>query len=185
MAKAMDIIPSQKEKILASPRRKKFNSLNKVTRKTYVMSVVVGLLIILTVSVLAATRTSNKLPKYLEKSAGFSIYYPSVLLADYNLDKKSVTYENQIIFFSFSNGSKKISVSEQAAPKNPPDFSLIQKSNTSFKKLDVTGGQAIYGVSQNVPAALLLTNTTMINISASNNVPLDNVAAFAQNMKPD
>jgi hypothetical protein len=129
-------------------------------------------------------KNNNPLPESIIKQSNFAVYYPTSLPKGYVLDKNSAAYDNQILFFSISNGDRKISISEQAPPKNPPDFDVIQKGNTSFKKLDVTGGQAIYGVSQQTPAAILVTNTTLINVSGSNNVPLDNVSKLIQSMSP-
>jgi hypothetical protein len=127
-------------------------------------------------------RSTPPLPKTVTGGVNFPVYYPSYLPKGYAFDKSSTHLENQILFFGLSNKKEKISISEQAAPKNPPDFELILKRNVSFKKLDVTGGQAIYGVSQNIPAAIILTNTTLINISGSSNIPLDNIAKITQSL---
>jgi hypothetical protein len=127
-------------------------------------------------------RSTSPLPKQVTGGVNFPVYYPSYLPEGYTFDKSSTHLENQIIFFGLSNKKEKISISEQAAPKNPPDFGLILKRNVSFKKLSLTGGQAIYGVSQNIPAAIILTNTTLINISGSSNIPLDNIAKITQSL---
>jgi hypothetical protein len=127
-------------------------------------------------------RSTPPLPKTVTGGVNFPVYYPSYLPKGYAFDKSSTHLENQILFFGLSNKKEKISISEQAAPKNPPDFELILKRNISFKKLDLTGGQAIYGVSQNIPAAIILTNTTLINISGSSNIPLDNIAKITQSL---
>jgi hypothetical protein len=133
---------------------------------------------------LVGNKDSSPLPKSARQAVNFPLYYPSHLPEGYKLEKGSAKAENNIVFYSISNNGKKISVSEQAAPINPPDFEIIQKSNTAFRKINVTGGQAIYGVSQKVPAAIMITNTTMINISGSSNIPLDLIGKLTQSMSP-
>jgi hypothetical protein len=88
---------------------------------------------------------SEQLPSNLKKSVNFAVYYPSALPSGYSLDKKSSSVDKGILFYSLSNNDKKISISEQAAPKVPPDLNAIQKVNTSFKKTDTPAGQAIIG----------------------------------------
>jgi hypothetical protein len=134
--------------------------------------------------VLFLQKSDSPVPKNIQKSVNFALYYPSTLPSGYTLDKGSVKSENQIVFYSLDNDGKKISISEQAAPANPPDFENIQKGNTSFKILNAAGGRAIYGVSQNLPAAIFLTNTTLINISGDKNVPLDTIVKTTQQMSP-
>ena len=129
-------------------------------------------------------RDSGPIPKSIQKSAGFAIYYPSSMPLGYSLDKSSVNQSNQIIFFKLKSGDNAINISEQAAPPTPPDFSALQKFNSSFKNLSIVGGRSIYGISQNQPVALLLTNTTLININGTKGTPLSTVAEVTENMNP-
>lgn len=120
--------------------------------------------------------------KHAQKIVSFPLYYP-VLPSAYKLDKSSVKTESQIVFYSISDGDKKISVSEQPIPTSPPDFEKIKKSNPSFKKLDSLAGQAIVGTYLDKPVAFLLTNTTLININASKDTPEDIVRGIAASMR--
>jgi hypothetical protein len=154
------------------------------SKKTGFLFVVFAAVIAVFLVLLLFKKQDSPIPKNIEKSVNFALYYPSNLPNGYSLDKNSVKSENQIVFYSLSSGDKKISISEQAAPSNPPDFEKIQKGNTSFKPLDTAGGHAIYGVSQKTPAAILLTNTTLINISGDKNVPLDTIVKTTKSMNP-
>lgn len=127
-------------------------------------------------------RDSGPLPKSIRQSVKFPLYYPSPLPVGYSLDKNSIKSANSIIFFNLNSATNTINISEQAAPANPPDFAALQRSNTSFKKLDVVGGQAVYGVSQKVPVAFLITNTTLINVNGAKNTPVDVIAKTVQYM---
>lgn len=128
------------------------------------------------------THSPYGLPAAIVQQAGFPLYFPSSLPNSYTYKDGSARQSGGIVFYALQNGQKQISISEQAAPANPPDFSAIQKSNTSFRALNIVGGQAIYGVYQGTPAAILLTNTTLININGAKNMPLDVVAKVAQDM---
>jgi hypothetical protein len=154
------------------------------SKKSFYIPVAMLLIAIAVGLVLFLQKSDSPVPKNIQKSVNFALYYPSTLPSGYTLDKGSVKSENQIVFYSLDNDGKKISISEQAAPANPPDFENIQKGNTSFKILNVAGGRAIYGVSQNLPAAIFLTNTTLINISGDKNIPLDTIIKTTQQMSP-
>jgi hypothetical protein len=177
-----DIKRTVDEKPSAKSKKRHFKNFLQLK---YVALLCVLLVAALILFLLVINRSSGPIPQNIKKSVSFPVYYPSSLPRGYALEKSSVQYENQILFFSLNHGSRKISVSEQVAPKNPPDFDLIQKGNTSFKKLDTTGGEAIYGVSQSIPAAILLTNTTLINIRGSKDVPLDVIGKLIQNMSSE
>lgn len=131
-----------------------------------------------------SSKGSGPIPKKIRQSVNFSLYYPSQLPAGYSLDKSSVKFSNQIVFFNLKSVDNTINISEQTAPANPPDFATLEKFNTSFKSLDVIGGKAIYGTAESLPVAFLLSNTTLVNISGTKNTPLDAVAKTTQSMSP-
>jgi hypothetical protein len=127
--------------------------------------------------------SGGPLPKTVRQSVKYPLYYPTPVPAGYKLDHNSVKSTGQLVFYNLVSASNTtISISEQAVPKNPPDFDALQKFNTSFKKLDVISGRAIYGVSRDVPVGVLITNTTMISLYGSKNTPIDVIAKLIQNM---
>lgn len=165
----------------ASPKRAK------KTRRPGGLSLVTALIIVGAAAAgawLIIGRGSSPIPKNIQSSANFPIYYPSPVPNGYKLDKKSTLFQNGVLFLYFINKDSKISMSQQAIPKNLPDFGLIQKSYTAFKKLDIPAGQALVGVdgaSRN-PIAIIETNTTLINITGTPNTPLDVTKKLAQNL---
>ena len=127
--------------------------------------------------------TTDPFSPIIASNAHFPLYYPVSIPEGFVYDNASARLENDIVFFTLRRGDETINISEQATPVRPPDFDAIQRSNTSFKTLGVLGGQAIYGVYQKTPAAIILTNTTLININGAKNMPLDVVANVAQSMR--
>ena len=129
-------------------------------------------------------RNSGPVPKAILKSTNFAIYYPSSLPSGYTLNKNSFSQQNGVLFFQINANDKTISISEQQLPKIPPDFDTIQKFNTSFKQFDLTAGKSLLGIDaqSNNPIAIVITNTTLININASNEVPRDVVAKIIENL---
>lgn len=131
-----------------------------------------------------ASQHRSVFPDNIVHNSGFAVYYPTTLPAGYSLDTKSVRSENGIIFYRLTKGANSLTMSEQAAPANPPDFDALKKLNSSFKQLDLDGGKALLGIDHGLPVAIVATNTTMINISASKDVPLDLVNTTARKMSP-
>jgi hypothetical protein len=155
---------------------------SKSRKKLAIFLLVCVCLFIFGTAIYLTRRDPSPIPKNIRQTVGFAVYYPRPLPVNYELDKNSISLQNDIVFFIVQDKTKKISISEQAAPPNPPDFDALQKRNDSFKKLDVLGGNALYGVSQNMPVAILLTNTTLVNVSGSQNTPIDVIARVTQSM---
>jgi hypothetical protein len=126
-------------------------------------------------------KSETPLPPQIAAAVNFPIYFPSVMPEGYSLDKNSASAKNQAIYFSISSQNRKISISEQALPKNFPSLDGLQKT-TGLKKINVAGGQAIYGVSQGLPVAIVATNTTLLNINGTQNTPIDVVIKLIQNL---
>jgi hypothetical protein len=119
--------------------------------------------------------SASPIPKNIVKSVNFSIFYPSPLPDKYSLKKDSIKIQTQILFFTLQNGDNKISVSEQSAPPNPPDLQLLTQAG--FSKINTTLGQAVQGTNGSRAVAILLTNTTLINVSGSSSTPSDAVTS--------
>jgi len=130
-------------------------------------------------------RSGDGLPKSIVKSSNLTLYYPSELPRGYALDRSTAREVDGIVFFTIKDtaSDRQIVFSEQVAPTNPPDFDAIQKSSSSLKKANVAGSQGVIGVYQSTPTAIILTNTTLINISGSKNTPEDAVANLVKSLR--
>jgi hypothetical protein len=185
MAKPMDTIPPKAENNTKPGQSSKSRILNIAGK----YRAVIFLLLILIISIAAAGIFTNKkisspIPHKVTSSLAFPVYYPSQLPSGYTYDKDSAKTQNGMLFFTISNKQKKIAVSEQPEPKTLPDFKQLQKSFPDLKKSDTDSGQAIYGVVKGRPVGLLLTHSTLVNISGINGTSEDVVANITKNMGP-
>jgi hypothetical protein len=133
--------------------------------------------------ILNKNTNSSPIPKSIGQSVGFPIYYPSKLPNGYSYEKDTVKVDNGIVFFELHSSNRAITLSEQSAPANPPDLDALTKPQTAqgsmpgmnsptlpsmFQKIDNPAGQAVQGTSLGgKPVAIILTDTTLINISGS------------------
>jgi hypothetical protein len=159
------------------PKARKTNK-----RLLFAVTIIVVFLVAFGLIINRMRKPVTPLPSQVTASVNFPIFFPSSLPAGYTLDKNSASVQKQIVFFSVSNHERKVSISEQAVPKNLPDLSTLQKANSSFKKMDAAGGQALYGVAQSYPVAIVATNTTLINMNGTKNTPLDVIVKLVQNL---
>ncbi len=128
-------------------------------------------------------RSSGPIPNEIVHRSGFPIYYPTVIRAGFVLQKDSVRDEGGILFYIMEKGGSTINVSEQAAPAVPPDFQKLEDA-LHFKKIDISSGSAVVGLNIDKPTAIMLTNTTLINIAAPKEIPTDTVIDLVKSMRP-
>jgi len=120
------------------------------------------------------------LPQDSVSSLNYQVYYPSHIPSGYRYKTGSATSHNGLLFFKFNNGKKVITVTEQAAPPKSLDVIKILGGYTS---LSLSIGKAGVGASVGRPAVIIITDTTLINITSSQGVTKDQVIAIAQKMK--
>lgn len=156
------------------PRRK---------RKWLWLIIIVVVIASVVTTVIIKNKNSNPFPKNIRTSADFPLYYPDSLPSGYELSRASIKYDRNIVFYNISHGNSEIRISEQSKPTNPPDFSAIQKAYSSFRKVDIPAGQAISGDYRGTPTAIMLTNTTLINLSASQGTPEDVLVKLVQSLQ--
>lgn len=126
---------------------------------------------------------SNKSPfdKY-ENTIGFQLYYPTTLPNEYILDNESIRNNSGVLFFTLKKSDNSIVVSQQKAPDTPPDFDKLKES-LNFKDIDTEIGDAVSGLNAEKPTAILVTNTTLITVNGSKDVPSDVVIDLVKNMR--
>ncbi len=112
------------------------------------------------------------------KKVNFPLYYPEKLPNGYSFTPHSASIEDNVVFYAIQNGDKKITVSEQTLPTILPNLTA-QK----FDEIDAEAGKAYIRANQVAPVAILKTNTTLINISASQGTPSDLFKSFVQSLK--
>jgi hypothetical protein len=122
---------------------------------------------------------AGPLPASITKNAAFALYYPSPVPAGYGYQKGSANIENGYAVYKLQDGSSTITVSEQAAPANPPDLTKL----AGFTSLKTIAGNAAVGTSARQPIVIIASNTTLISITGQQDMPQDIVAEVAQNMR--
>lgn len=124
---------------------------------------------------------ASPLPKSITKATNFALYFPSNLPTGYILDKASVKKDGGIVFYNFIKDNSTLFVSLQAKPPIAPDFQKLI-DGLSFKKLDTPAGSGVIGTNIDKPTAIILTNTTLITVYGTKDVPSDIVAQTMQNL---
>lgn len=136
----------------------------------------IGILVYMYITV--KQTTPPPLPKDAVAGLSFKIYYPTRMPQGYQFKKGSITALNGLLFYKFENDKKIITVSEQVAP--PKSFKL--SSLEGYTSITVPAGKAATGKSVGNPSVIILTDTTLINITSSKGVSKDTVISFAQKM---
>jgi hypothetical protein len=154
-----------------------------VKYRAYLLSAVLGLTLV--IFVLLAAGNNSPIPNQVTKSVNFKLFYPKDLPRGYSYEKSSTKSEGGLVFLSVISGAKKITITEQVRPNPPPDLIALTKPQKaqlppgtagvaaptlapSFKEIDCPIGQAIIGTNiSNAPTAIVLTDTTLINITST------------------
>ncbi len=123
-------------------------------------------------------RSDWPIPKVVRSQIQFPIYYPSSMPKGYSYQKGFAKIQNGILFYKITSGNRTIVIGEQAIPVAPPDLSSL----IGFKKIVTLAGNAAVGSNNGQPIAIVLSNTTLININGSKNVPNDVVGNLAKSM---
>jgi hypothetical protein len=126
-------------------------------------------------------QNAGPIPKSIVTSVAFPLYYPVALPDGYKLQKSSVKNVDGLVFYTFSMGANNIYISEQALPAVPPDLGKLVEL-LEFKKVDVKTGSAVIGLNTGTPAAIFTTNTTLVSINATKNVPSDLVSDLVKSL---
>ncbi len=173
------------------PIKKRFSYLKAKKRLTFtkrglikILAILLGVLcIVMGVYQYIAWRHSfpPPLPKDAISSLNFKVFYPTRMPKGYRYKNDSATSHNGLLFYKFINGKKLITVTEQAAPPKNIDLHKIVEGYTDLK---VTIGQAAVGTSVGNPSVIIITDTTLINITSGKGVTKNEVIDVAQKIKP-
>lgn len=154
-------------------------------RKTSPRLIVASVAIILVVIVAgiawkwSAHSGQNPLPVAIVSQADFPVYYPNPLPKDVTYKSKSARTEADVFFYTLVSRGKEITVSEQRVPDAPPAIANL----IGFKKIDSALGTTVIGTNAGKPVLLLLTNTTLVTLSAPRDLPSDVLIGIAQSMR--
>ncbi len=115
----------------------------------------------------------------ITSSVYYQIYQPSQMPRGYHLKPDSVTSHNGLVIYKLISGKNTITVTQQAAPHTSIDLSKLE----GYTSLNVPIGRAASGQSVGNPSAIIITDSTLINITSSKGVTKQEVTDIAQKMK--
>ncbi len=106
----------------------------------------------------------------IASSLPYPIYYPVNLPNGYSFSPDSLSIVDNVLFFSLTNGKQTLLFSEQSSPDTEPVFNFleIEKSNNIIGAITV--GKSDGAIK--LPAAVLQTKETLVNITASSPIPI-------------
>jgi hypothetical protein len=137
------------------------------------------LLVILGIVGFFVERENNvtPLPENIVNSILFPAYYPSANPAGFKYVKDSAKISSGFLYYKFANGSKVISVTEQEVPQG---VNLHALPNYNDFQLGI--GKAVIGTSLNKPSAVILTPTTLVNLTSAKFTTKNQLIIFAQSL---
>jgi hypothetical protein len=168
MAKELEERIAQLEQQLAKSTVAASKNKQSARSKTKLISAsVVVLLVILSgiwaySVIIRQTDHSGPLAQYVaSKTIDFPLYYPTKGDSDFNLDAERITFESDVLTFSGTFSSKQLAVAQQIMPKEF-DHNLISDA----KVVSLGIGKAHITRLGNIPVAIILTEETLITVSA-------------------
>lgn len=154
-------------------------------RRTTVLKILVAGLMTVGIGAAIYSYTSWKqtipppLPQDLISSVGYPVYYPSHIPRGYHFKVDSIANHNGLLFYKFINGNRVITVTQQATPAQKVDLNKLE----GYSELQLTIGRAATGQSVGNPSVIILTDSTLVNITSNKDVTKDQVLTVAKNMK--
>jgi hypothetical protein len=128
----------------------------------------------------AAAAPSIPLPASISSKVNFPVYYPSSTPAGYTYSNGSAAVQNGLVFFKMFNGNKFVFFTEQASPSKPVDLSALP----NYQQFSVPAGTAAIGTNLGKPAGLVLSGSTLINVSTSGGVTAGELNDIFRSLAP-
>jgi hypothetical protein len=123
---------------------------------------------------------ASPIPAAISKQVSFDLFYPNPLPNGFTFDPSSLRYDGSaMVSFILQSGDKRISIIEQPLPSN----NLHLDSAVGLNAVDSPNGKAYVGKDKAIPAGIVTTSKTLVNISGTSNVPDDAISSIVQNLK--
>lgn len=114
----------------------------------------------------------------LRAKTNFPIYYPTKLPEGFSIDETSIALDEDVLFFTFTNKTQQVTVSQVAMPDFDPGLSW-----SGFEEMSLPVGKGYIGRNGGRSVALIATKKTLLNIVASPNVSDDVVSSLSFSLK--
>ena len=117
-------------------------------------------------------------PQDITSGLAYPVYYSKNATRGYSYQPGSAKVKAGILFFTMTNGSKKIFITEQATPTVGVNLSSLPKHTN----LDITIGKAVLGTGLGNPSIVIIAPSTLIQLTSSKGVTQADVISIAQKM---
>jgi hypothetical protein len=121
-----------------------------------------------------AAAAAIPLPPAMISQVNYPIYFPSPLPAGYLYQTGSGIVQSGLVFFKLSSGNKTVFFTEQAKPAKPVNLDALP----NFQKFSVPAGMAALGSSLSKPTGLVVTGSSLINVSSTGGATADDLKAI-------
>jgi hypothetical protein len=122
-------------------------------------------------------RPSGPLTPSVEKQAGFPLFAPKPLPLGLIYDTTPVKVVHGVLSQTLSSIHGKVVIVEQAAPSNLPDFIAM-----GLKSTRLPAGTSYSGSTGGRPVTIIISNTTLITITADKTVPSDVIQQLSRSL---
>ncbi len=123
-------------------------------------------------------KTALQFPAHIADSLSYPIYYPANVTNGYQYQADSANIKTKLLFFTLAHDSKSIFVTEQTVPNSAINLNSLPK----YTSLNVPIGQAVIGTGLGNPAVVIITPSTLIQLTSNKGVTKTDIISIAQAM---
>jgi len=123
-------------------------------------------------------KTALQFPAQIADSLNYPIYYPANVTNGYQYQPDSAKIRATILFFTLTHDSKSIFVTEQPIPNSAINLSSLPK----YTSLSLPIGQAVVGTGLGNPSVVIITPSTLIQLTSNKGVTKSEIISIAQAM---
>ena len=120
-------------------------------------------------------KTALQFPAHIADGLNYPIYYPANVTNGYQYQADSEKIRNMLLFFTLTHGSKSIFVTEQPIPNSAINLSSLPK----YTNLSLPIGQAVVGTGLGNPSVVIITPSTLIQLTSNKGVTKADIISIA------
>jgi hypothetical protein len=122
--------------------------------------------------------SASPFPTGITSGLPYRVYLSTDTSSGYSYKAGSAKIQAGILFYTLANRSKKIFVTEQNVPTNTINLSSLPKHTN----LDVPIGKAVIGTGLGNPSIVIMTSSTLVQLTSSKGVTKTDIISVAQKM---
>jgi hypothetical protein len=164
--------------------RPKTSKRRQIKKYIAILIAIIILCLIILVSIIFLLKSRHKtalpFPAQIAGSLNYPVYYPSEVTTGYSYQPGSANIKATILFFTLTNGAKSIFVTEQSVPLSAINLNGLPKHSD----ISVPIGQAILGTGLGKPSIIIITASTLIELTSNKGVTKSDIIQIARAMAP-